>query len=190
MAQSESQDTLRSNRRWPQNALFLVGFMGAGKTTVGQELARQLEWDFVDLDDRIVAAEGRSIAEVFAESGEPAFRKAESLALADVLAELRNGGRLIVALGGGAFVQPNNADAIRATGVPVVFLDAPVEELRRRCAPGGALRPLFQDQAAFSRLYDERKGSYLQADFCVNTAGRSVAAVVVEVLTLLGVRNS
>src|SRR5512135_1713202 len=97
----------------PLRAIVLVGFMGAGKTTVGQELARLLGWRFVDLDDRITARAGRSIARIFAESGEAAFRAAESRALAEFVGELAGAAPCVLALGGGAFVQPANQHLLK-----------------------------------------------------------------------------
>jgi len=166
-------------------ALCLVGFMGAGKTSVGTTLARRLGWRFVDLDERIQKREGRTIAAIFKDSGEPAFRRAEAAALSELLDESHSE-PLIVALGGGAFVQPENARALKARGLSIIFLDAPVEELRRRCRPKGALRPLFQDENQFRQLYEERRGSYMQADIRVDTTGHSVEETVAEVTSRLG----
>lgn len=165
-------------------AVVLVGFMGAGKTSVGRELAGRLRWRFVDLDDEIVAAEGRSIAELFDKSGEEAFRAAESRALSALLA--RPPERLVLALGGGAFVQAQNADAIRRADLPVIFLDAPVETLRARCAAAGDTRPLFRDEARFRRLYEERRPRYLAATHRVATEASAVKDVAGEIARLLG----
>ena len=165
-------------------AVVLVGFMGAGKTSVGRELARRLRGRFVDLDDEIVAAEGRSITELFDKSGEEAFRSAESRALNALLA--RHSERLVLALGGGAFVQAQNADAIRQAGLPVIFLDAPVETLRARCAAEGSTRPLFRDEARFRRLYEERRPRYLAATHRVATEKAAVSEVAAEIARLLG----
>ena len=164
--------------------VVLVGFMGAGKTSVGDELARRLGWLFVDLDDEIVAAEGRSIAELFEKSGEAAFRAAESRALTSLLA--RKPERLILALGGGAFVQKENAERIAAAGFPVVFLDATLETLRSRCAEVGATRPLFRDAERFRRLYQERRPAYAKATHAVSTETKDVAGVAAEVAKVLG----
>ena len=168
-------------------AVLLVGFMGAGKTSVGRELAHRLRWRFVDLDDEIVAGEGRSIAELFDKAGEDAFRAAESRALTALLA--RRPERLVLALGGGAFVQPNNADAIRQTGFPVIFLDAPVETLRKRCAAEGNTRPLFADEARFRKLYDERRPRYLAATHRVATEELAVSEVAGKIARLLGLER-
>jgi shikimate kinase len=166
-------------------AIFLVGFMGAGKSSVGRELAVRLGRAFVDLDDRVIAREGRTIADVFRDDGEAAFRKMESRALAEVIEEVRNGASAVVALGGGAYVQPENAQTIGETGFPVVFLDAALDELRCRCAQNGATRPLFQDEERFQQLYESRRTYYLKANVRIDTTSRPVGAVVEDVLQVL-----
>src|SRR5262245_23576931 len=116
----------RSTRR-----IVLIGFMGAGKTTVGRALAKRLGWTFYDLDDVIEQREQQTIPEIFANSGETAFRQAESAALRDLLQA--NPGDLILALGGGAFVQRQNRALLEQAGAVTILLEAPLEELRRRC---------------------------------------------------------
>jgi len=167
-------------------AIFLVGFMGAGKTSVGRELAMLLGWSFVDLDDRVISRHGRSVADIFRDEGEAAFRELESRALAEVISQARSGARAVIALGGGAYVQPDNSVVIRKTSFPVIFLDAEVDELRRRCAPDASVRPLFQDEAQFRTLYELRRAQYLQADVRVDTTAKSVDAVAAEITRLLG----
>ncbi len=159
--------------------------MGAGKTSVGRLLARLLSWPFTDLDDVVQAREHCSVAEIFQKAGEAAFRQAEKAALLEVLANL-TGGPQVIALGGGAFVQPENAAALRQTGVPVVFLDAPLEELRRRCAQDGDGRPLFRDENQFRQLYETRRHCYMEADLRVETEGATPDQVATLVATRLG----
>jgi shikimate kinase len=89
---------------------------------------------------------------------------------------------VVVALGGGAFVQAENAAMLRQTGAPVIFLDASVEELRRRCEGEGAERPLLRDQNQFRQLYEARRGGYMTADFRVDTGGKTPEQVVEELL--------
>ena len=165
--------------------VFLVGFMGAGKTSVGRALGRLLNWKFEDLDDRIEAREGRSIERIFADSGEAGFRRAESAALSELLRE-RDWFPRVVALGGGAFVQAQNAAMIQAADVPTVFLDAPVEELYRRCEQEQRERPLRRDVKQFRELYEQRRQSYLAAGLRVDTYGKEVDAVAAEVACSLG----
>ncbi len=159
--------------------------MGAGKTSVGQALAARLGWRFVDLDRRIEQQEGRAIAEIFREFGEAAFRRAETRALQQLLSEIPQLGGAVAALGGGAFAQQENADLLRRFGCPIIFLDAPVEELRARCAGEGALRPLFSDENQFRQLYEIRRAAYMKADFRVDTSGKPVAKVAEEVVAIL-----
>lgn len=175
-------------------AVFLVGFMGAGKTTVGRELARQLGWAFEDLDDRIERAEGRTVAEIFRHSGEAGFRRAERIALRQALQEARDGTANVIALGGGAFVQPGNAARLKAAGLATVFLDAPVEELWQRCRKQAcerdADRPLLATRERFEELYQKRLRSYLKASLRVDTGGRNVAEVARHIIGILEVREA
>ena len=153
-------------RKKSAQAVFLVGFMGAGKSSVGRALGQRLDWTFEDLDDRIERREKRTVAEIFRALGEPSFRKAEQAALVEVLKEVRGEAR-VVALGGGAFVQKENATRLKAAGVPTVFLDAPVEELWQRCRKQagelGAERPLLRSMEGFCELYETRRRSYSKA---------------------------
>ena len=166
--------------------------MGAGKTSVGRALGQRLNWVFEDLDDRIEAREGRKVAEIFRDSGEAEFRRAEHSALQQVLAEFRGGVARIVALGGGAFAEPKNAALLQAAGVPTVFLDAPVEQLFERCraqaSQSGAERPLLQSQEQFRRLYDRRQASYRKAVLKVATGGRMVEEIAAEIAGKLGLK--
>jgi len=165
--------------------VFLVGFMGAGKTTVGQALSRRLALPFEDLDDRIQQREGKTVEQIFRESGEAEFRKAEAAALCELLGELRSSVR-VVALGGGAFVQPGNAALIEKAQVHSIFLDAPVEELLRRCEGEAAARPLRQSAEQFRELYEKRRRSYMKAALRIDTNGKDVDTVAAEVACSLG----
>jgi len=187
----------RAKKRWsargPATAVFLLGFMGAGKSSVGRALGEHLNWVFEDLDDCIERREGRSVAEIFRDSGEDEFRRAEHSALRQMLEELRGGGVKIVALGGGAFVQERNAALLAESAVPTVFLDAPVEELWQRCSQqaseAGAERPLLRNREQFRRLHDARRKSYTKASVRVQTGGRTVDAIAAEIATTLGLKR-
>jgi shikimate kinase len=163
--------------------VFLVGFMGAGKSAVGQHLAERHRRRFADLDRMIEEREGRTIIEIFQNSGEDAFRKLESNALRGLLAGQLPSAPEIVALGGGAYVREENARTIREAGGIVVFLDAPVEELLLRCRRDTQPheRPLLRDESVFRRLYEERKPHYYRANLRVETAGKPIEQVASEV---------
>lgn len=171
-------------------AVFLVGFMGAGKTNVGRVLSARLGWPFEDLDDRIQAREQRSIEQIFRESGEAAFRDAEHSALAELLSELSSQPR-IVALGGGAFVQARNATLLKQAGAFSIFLDAPVDELFRRSGEQEAgeqkvERPLRRSREQFLTLFEARREHYLQASCRIETQAKDVQTVATEIISRLG----
>jgi len=167
--------------------VFLVGFMGSGKTTVGQELARRLGWDFVDLDAEIERRERSTIAQIFGARGEAAFRNSETAALRESLANPRLTNS-VFALGGGAFVEKSNRALVGHW--PTVFLDAPAGELWRRCEQDGVARPLRKDRSQFARLYEARLPFYRQASLTIATAGKSAAAICAEIESALHLRES
>ncbi len=158
-------------------AVFLVGFMGSGKSSLGKELARRLKWDFVDLDSRIENREGHSIPELFRSRGEPGFRLAETKALRDLTESLACD--TVVALGGGTFAQPENRELLQAWRS--VFLEAPLDELWSRCTDHANDRPLRKDRIEFARLYQDRLPFYRQATVTVVTSGRDPASLCDEI---------
>jgi shikimate kinase len=164
--------------------IFLVGFMGAGKSSVGAALSRNLGWPFEDLDERIEAQEGRSIEQIFQQSGETEFRRKEHVALRSLIRELGSSHK-VVAVGGGAFAQENNAELLEAAGFRVIFLDAPVEELFRRCQEQQLNRPLRRDLDEFRRLYDARRPCYMKAAVRIETSGKDVEEVAAEAIKSL-----
>jgi shikimate kinase len=161
--------------------VFLVGFMGAGKTSVGRILGRQLNWTFEDLDDRVEQRERRTVPEIFRESGEKEFRRAEHDALRTVLQEIACGAVKVV------------ADLLGTFGVPTVFLDAPVAELWRRCSKqadqSGAQRPLLQSMEQFSRLYEIRRKIYSRASLSVQTEDRNLEEIASEIARVLALKK-
>lgn len=168
-------------------AVILVGFMGAGKTSVGRSLSRLLGWDFEDLDDRIQARERRLITEIFREFGEAEFRRAEHAALRELIAETDASPR-IIALGGGAFAQTKNVTLIEELAASVVFLDGAADELFRRCEQQQTERPLRHDASHFRELYEQRRPFYLKAALRVETSGKDVDAIAAEVACSLGLQ--
>ena len=166
-------------------AVFLVGFMASGKSTVGPELARRLGWDFVDLDATIEVRERKSVPDILRDHGEAGFRLAESNALLHLIQSLER--HSVVALGGGAFVQANNRALLRDW--PSVFLNAPVEELWQRSQADGVDRPLRKDRNQFAQLHAERIPFYRQATLTVETSGREVASICTEIEGALQLRT-
>lgn len=163
--------------------VFLVGFMGSGKTTIGKALALRMGWEFVDTDDDVAAAAGMTIPEIFEKRGEPAFRDLEHEAILRRAREVREGTRLVVALGGGAFAAQRNVDALRGCGLSV-WLDAPLEVMRRRVAPASH-RPLARDPVKFAALYESRREAYARADCRVEAPGDDPADAAARIAGLL-----
>jgi len=164
----------------------LVGFMGAGKTTVGKALAERLGYRFVDADEEIEREQGRTISSIFAEDGEPEFRRLES----EMLRKLSGREGLIVSAGGGAVIDPANVENMRRGG-PVVCLTATPEEIYERVRHS-THRPLLDTPDPMSRivqLLNERAGYYARADVTIDTTGKSVDDVVDEVLSAAGINK-
>jgi shikimate kinase len=159
-------------------AVFLVGFMASGKSTVGPELARRLGWDFVDLDAQIESREQKTVPVIFRERGEAGFRLTETAALRDLLTNSlqRN---CVIALGGGAFAQPVNRELLREW--PSIFLEAPASELWQRSLTDGIERPLRGDPDQFAKLYAERLPFYRQAMVTIVTSGKDPASLCIEI---------
>ncbi|HUU14443.1 MAG TPA: shikimate kinase [Terriglobia bacterium] len=165
--------------RQRRKLIYILGFMGCGKSTVGELLARELGWSFIDLDTTIEAGQGASVRELFDRAGEAFFREIERAALVEV----SKTEPAVVALGGGTFVQKPNIDLIRENGGTTVWLDCSIQELVRRCE-GKNDRPLFRDPLSFSRLLEQRLPYYQMAEFRVSTEGRSPQEVVDQILHL------
>ncbi len=142
--------------------VFLVGFMGAGKSTTGRVLASRSEALFWDLDERVEASLGMSVAQIFGQLGESAFRAEESRQLASA----SRFQALVVATGGGTFSQAANRDLIRRLGVSV-FLDVPWGEVLRRLPGKRGERPLFGTPEQAFDLYSRRLPHYRTADLTV-----------------------
>lgn len=166
------------------DVVVLIGFMGAGKTTVGRELARMLNRSFYDLDPLIEGRAGKPIATLFAEQGEAAFRKLESTALRELLETLEDE-LAVIALGGGAFAQETNRQLIRDRSLTVVFLDVALDEALRRCASAPGSRPLMNASEQATLLYEERLPFYRTAQSTVQTDGKTVAGVAQEIVSML-----
>lgn len=159
--------------------VFLVGFMGAGKSSVGRALARQLECLFLDLDARVEAVFAASVSEIFAAHGEAAFRAEEARQLARCGAFAK----LVVATGGGTYVSEANRALIRRLGV-AVHLDVPWGEVLRRLPGKRSERPLFSSPEAAHRLFLERLPAYRQADLCVRPGAEETPELIAARLAL------
>ena len=162
-----------------KDKVYLVGFMGSGKTTLARALGRRLGWRHVDLDEELERREGRTVSQVFAQQGEPYFRKVEREVLLGFLPD-RN---VVVATGGGTFVPPANRADILDDGV-VVWLDVPFRRIVDR-VPSDGRRPLAADRDAFAALFEERRAVYRQAHLRLDAQGR-VDALVERLLHQLG----
>jgi len=148
--------------------IFLVGFMGCGKSSVGLALATLLGVDFVDLDELVSRDSGRSVSAIFEEEGEAAFRARERSSLLALEPRLSAGA--VVATGGGAYIDERSRAWMSAQG-QTVWLDATLDAIERRIARDGT-RPLYGDRAALEALYDRRRPAYATAGLRVETSTR------------------
>ncbi|HEX7707784.1 MAG TPA: shikimate kinase [Thermoanaerobaculia bacterium] len=158
--------------------IYLVGFMGSGKTTVGRELAARIDAPFFDLDELIESAERTTIREIFASRGEPYFRKRER----DILRSTRSLEAAVVATGGGTFTFDENIQFIQSEGLSV-YLSAPYALLRMR-AGGKEDRPLFTDDRAAHELYSSRIRYYKMSDITLEVREEETPAEIVERLVM------
>jgi shikimate kinase len=169
--------------RLGRRSIVLIGMMGVGKSAVGRRLAARLNIPYVDADTEIEKAAGMSIADIFARHGEADFRGGE----ARVIARLLEGGPQVLATGGGAFINPDTRNAIRAKGISI-WLSAEIDVLMRRISKRRNERPLLQtaDPAeTLRRLLAEREPIYAQADLTVQSREVAHDAIVADLMTAL-----
>ena len=159
--------------------IYIVGFMGAGKTTVGRELAARMDAPFFDLDELVEAAEKISIREIFARHGEPYFRKRER----EILRSTRHLERGVIATGGGTFTFDENIQLIQSEGLSV-YLSASYTLLRARIGDKIQERPLFRDDAAAHELFTNRIRYYRMADVTLEIREEETPAEIVERIVL------
>ncbi len=168
--------------------IFLVGLMGAGKTTVGKQLAKSLDKTFYDSDHEIERRCGVNIPLIFELEGEAGFRKREALAIAE-LSQLQD---VVLATGGGAVLLQENRQVLSSRG-QVVYLRASVDELWNRTR-GDRNRPLLQTDDPRERLqtlFAQRDPLYNEvADFVIDTGGQPVSAIVAQIENSLKCRHS
>lgn len=162
--------------------IYLVGFMGSGKSTIGRLLADELGWTFIDLDDVIEQSAGVTISSLFESRGEEEFRKLEHQALRRIVDKVERGVPHVVALGGGAFVQPMNQALLAPNGVSI-WLDCPLASVERRVSRHSH-RPLARDIEKFRALFAERSAEYAKADYRIEVGDAEPATHVARVLAL------
>lgn len=162
--------------------IFLVGFMGCGKSTVGAALAEEIGWRFLDLDQEIERGEGVTIAEIFESRGEQEFRKLEFLALDRCVRSVQSGRPHVVSLGGGAFLSEENFQLVSNNGVSI-WLDCPLLAIEKRLAEANH-RPLARDPERLRELFHVRRPSYARAEHRIEIATDDAAAAVAQILAL------
>ncbi len=172
-----------ANEMYSVKNIFLTGFMGCGKTTVGRLLAARLRRTFIDTDQYISAAKGISIAEIFAVEGEAAFRTMEQ----QLLRELAAKEGMVIATGGKMLLDPAGVGLVEQNGIVVCLCAEPQEILRRVLQDGEDFRPLLVGENPLGRiktLLKERHTAYA-AFPQVATDGKEVEEVVKDVLSLI-----
>ena len=159
--------------------IYLVGFMGAGKTTVARALGRRLGWRVEDIDERIETRERRSVASIFAQHGEAYFRQQERQTLSELLPQRQ----IVIATGGGTFAEPDNRALMLADGA-VVWLDVPLSRVFDR-VPADGRRPLAADRVQMEQLYARRRLAYAEAHVRIDGT-EPVPEVVARLLEWVG----
>jgi len=160
--------------------IYLVGFMGAGKTTVARALGERLSWPVRDIDELIEARERATVAEIFSRRGEAYFRSIER----QLLLELVPPRHLVVATGGGTFADPENRVVINRDGVSI-WLDVAFEQVLERLPPDGR-RPLAADRVAMEELFVQRRAAYRLAHLRLDSSRAPVGELLERILDWLG----
>jgi len=156
----------------PDN-IFLTGFMGSGKSTVGARLAKEIGWKFIDTDKLIESAAGMTIAKLFETEGEPRFRAMEH----QIVEQVATVKQVVIALGGGALLDDTSRELILSAGA-VIYLQASVDTILARTK--GSDRPLLRENSV-KHLLEAREPIYQQAHFHIPTDGKTHAQVVSEI---------
>ena len=150
--------------------IVLTGFMASGKTTIGRRLAELSDYEFIDTDEMIVAREGRSINDIFAQDGEEYFRRVEH----EIIREAAKMDNKIISTGGGVVLNPENIEDLRKTGV-VFNLDPDFSVISERVARAAATRPLMKNQSIedIKKRFDDRKPFYDNCDYKIHITAKS-----------------
>lgn len=162
--------------------IYLVGFMGTGKTSVGRQLAKEKGWSFVDLDELIELKQQRRIVEIFAQDGEPYFRKIEKKLLKQVSTQKK----FVVACGGGVVLDKANIKIMKKSGI-LICLCANGEEILKRVS-SNSLRPILNvahPRERIELLLKMRTPYYMQADKAIDTSDLSIKQVVAKISKIL-----
>jgi shikimate kinase len=162
--------------------IFLIGFMGSGKSTVGRMLAEEIGWRFADLDDDIEHAHHRTVSDIFQHLGEEEFRRIEHEAIVQRVLSIRRGEPTVLSLGGGAFTREENIELLHENGI-TIWIDTDFEIMRKRVQSSDH-RPLARNQERFERLYHERRKFYSRAEFHVPVHVNDSRIALAEVLKL------
>jgi shikimate kinase len=163
--------------------IYVIGFMGSGKTTIGRQLAYELGWTFADTDEDIEAEQKEPVPRIFDSRGEEEFRKIEHKAIQKRVKIIRTGRPLVVALGGGAFTMQENFELLENNGVSI-WIDCPLALIRARLNASAQDRPLARDPERLEHLFFARRASYQRADYRIEVTSDDPAETVKKILAL------
>ncbi|HBE43602.1 MAG TPA: shikimate kinase [Bacteroidales bacterium] len=156
-----------------KNIVYIVGFMGSGKSTAGKKLASSMSWSFIDLDRRIEEVARKTIPRIFSEDGEEHFRKTES----EVLKSLTDNNSTIISTGGGTPCHGDNMDYMNETGI-TVYLKLTPEQLVKRLLNSSGERPLIKD------IPDEKLPEFIEKKLALREKYYNKAEIIVDGLSL------
>lgn len=152
-----------------KSLVYIIGFMGSGKSTAGKKLASSLGWNFIDLDRKIEEVAGKTIPQIFSEDGEETFRKLETYVLQDLKSEKKN----IISTGGGTPCHGNNMDIMLATGI-TVYLKMSPEQLTARLLESSGQRPLIKN------IPDDRLGDFISKKLASREPWYNKADIIID----------
>lgn len=162
--------------------IYLVGFMGSGKSTVGRMLAEEIGWRFADTDEDIEIQQKKTISDIFAQNGEEHFRRIEQEAIARRVRSVRTGNPLVLSIGGGAFTREENVELLTGNGV-TIWLDTAFPVVKKRVS-GATHRPLAKDPQRFEDLYQARREFYGKAEYRIEIREDDSRGAVQAILAL------